>query len=55
MLDNSLYFDVFFQQPVSADDISGSIDDIALPENLNIYFGAKRGCIVDDNYYYPHQ
>lgn len=52
MLDNSLYFDVFFQQPVSANDISGSIDDIALPENLNIYFGATRGCIVDDNYDY---
>ena len=52
MLDNSLYFDVFFQQPVSASDIGGSIDDISVPENINIYFGATRGCIVDDNYDY---
>lgn len=53
MLDTSLYFDTFFQRPFSLpEDIEGSIDDEAVPENLSIHFGASRGCIVDNAYDY---
>ena len=52
MLDTSLFFETFWQAPYSSEDFYGSCDDEALPENLNIKFGATRGCIVDDNYDY---
>ena len=52
MLDTSLFFETFWQSPYSADDFYGSYDDEALPENLNIRFGATRGCIIDDYYDY---
>lgn len=52
MLDTSLFFETYWQAPYSSDDFYGSYDDEALPENLNIKFGATRGCIVDDNYDY---
>ena len=52
MLDTSLFFETFWQAPYSSEDFYGSYDDEALPENLNIKFGATRGCIVDDNYDY---
>lgn len=52
MLDTSLFFETFWQAPYSSEDFYGSYDDEALPENLNIKFGATRGCIIDDNYDY---
>lgn len=52
MLDNSLFFETFWQRPWSEETIEGSIDDPAVPENINLYFGASRGCIYDENYNY---
>lgn len=52
MLYHSLFFDMFLQQPSSIEDIEGSIDDPAVPENIRINFGATRACIVDRNYEY---
>ena len=52
MLDNSLFFDTFLQNPSYMDNIIGSIDDIAVPDNIEIHFGASRACIIDQNYNY---
>jgi len=52
MLDNSLFFPTYFQHPCMLEDICGSIDDDAVPENLHIRFGISRGCIIDDDYDY---
>lgn len=48
MLEESLFFSTYFQRPYSAENMYGSIDDPALPENISIKFGATRGCIIDD-------
>lgn len=52
MLNNSLFFDTFFQAPYYMSDIHGSVDDPAIPDNIRINFGATRGCIIDKNYNY---
>ena len=52
MLDNSLFFETFWQRPYSEDSIEGSVDDAALPANINLFFGASRGCIFDTDYNY---
>ena len=53
MLDNSLFFPCYFQNPTTLDDnIYGSCDDAAVPENVSIRFGVSRGCIIDENYDY---
>lgn len=52
MLDNSLFFETFWQAPYSSEDFYGSIDDESFPENLTMRFGATRGCLIDDNYDY---
>lgn len=50
MLKESLFFDTYFQLPCSINNIEGSIDDAAIPENISIKFGISRGCIIDENY-----
>jgi hypothetical protein len=52
MLDNSLFFDTYFQAPYMLETICGSIDDPAVPEDVSLHFGITRGCIVDDNFDY---
>ena len=52
MLDTSLCFCTYWQQPYSAEDFYGGVEDEAMPENLSIHFGATRGCIVDEDYDY---
>ena len=52
MLDNSLFFETYFQYPTSIENIYGSADDEIMTENLSIRFGATRGCIIDENYDY---
>lgn len=52
MLDESLFFDTYFQNRYSMEDIEGSIDDVAVPEGIDICFGISRGCIIDNNYNY---
>lgn len=53
MIDESLFFDTFFQRPSALDyDIKGSVDDLAVPENISIKFGVSRGCIIDKEYDY---
>lgn len=52
MLYDSLFFKTFWQAPSDEEDMCGSIDDRALPENISINFGATRGCIIDDDYNY---
>lgn len=52
MLDNSLFFETYYQCPYPLDTIIGSIDDAAVPENISIHFGISRGCIVDEDYDY---
>lgn len=52
MLYHSLFWDTYFQSPYSMENASGSIDDIAFPENLSMKFGATRGCLIDTNYDY---
>ena len=52
MLENSLFFETFLQSPCYIDDIVGSIDNAAVPENISIRFGASRGCIIDNDYDY---
>lgn len=52
MIDNSLFFNMYFQTMDNIEDVYGSCDDEAVPENINIHFGATRGCIVDDYYDY---
>lgn len=49
LLDQSIFFDFYFQQPVSINDIIGSETEI-IPDNINFYFGATRGCIEDEDY-----
>ena len=51
MIENSTFFPYYFQYPQSTDDIFGS-NDGCMADNINIYFGAERGCIVDFNYDY---
>ena len=50
MLEKSLFFKFFFQNPITIPNINGTIDNIELSENLHINFGISRGCIIDDNY-----
>lgn len=52
MIENSLFFDTYFMDPVGIEDIEGSELDEAIPANICINFGATRGCIVDENYDY---
>lgn len=52
MLDNSLFFETFWQRPYAEETINGSVDDPAIPENINLYFGVSRGCIYDEDYNY---
>lgn len=52
MLDNSLFFCTYFQCPSSLDKIIGKEEDKAVPENISIYFGISRGCIIDKNFDY---
>lgn len=52
MLHYSLFFCTYFQNPYPAENIYGAIDDLAVPENIAIKFGATRGCIVDEDYDY---
>lgn len=52
MVENSLFFDTFFLEPQYMEDIEGSVDNEALPENISMHFGATRGCIIDDDYDY---
>lgn len=53
MIENSSFFAVYFQSCyVLEETITGSYNDKAIPENINIHFGATRGCIVDSNYDY---
>ena len=52
MLDESLFFDTYFQSCYSMEDIEGSIDDAAVPEGLDIRFGVSRGCLIDNDYDY---
>lgn len=52
MLDNSLFFETYWQAPYSMDSISGSIDDNAISENIHLNFGISRGCIIDDDFDY---
>lgn len=52
MLYHSLFWNTYFQAPYSMEDASGSIDNIAFPENLSMKFGATRGCLIDTNYDY---
>ena len=52
MIENSLFFDTYFMDPVGIEDIEGSALDEAIPANICINFGATRGCIVDENYDY---
>jgi len=52
MLDNSLFFETYWQAPYSMENISGSINDPAFSENIHMHFGVSRGCIIDDNFDY---
>ena len=52
MIDNSLFFDTFFQEMYSIDDIYGTAGDTALPFNVNLFFGATRACLIDNDYDY---
>ena len=52
MVENSLFFTALFLAPQYVEDIEGSVDNKALPENISMHFGATRGCIIDDDYDY---
>lgn len=53
MIDNSLFWDTYFQMPSSIPNIYGSdIDDESIPSNISIRFGISRGCIIDNEYDY---
>lgn len=49
MIDDSLFFQTYFQQPSYIDDIDGAMDDPNVPEGIHVYFGATRGCILDED------
>ena len=53
LIDNSLYFQFYFQAPVSLDaDINNSWEDLedVWNDNIHLNFGISRGCLVDDEY-----
>lgn len=52
MIEGSLFFQTYFQAPCYIEDVHGSIDDVNVPKNVHLYFGATRGCIVDDDFNY---
>lgn len=52
MLDNSYFFDTYFQAPYFLEDVHGSRNNKSFPEHLHIFCGATRGCIFDENYDY---
>lgn len=55
LIDNSLYFQFYFQAPVSLDvDRDSVFDDLedVWNDNIHLNFGISRGCLVDDEYPY---
>lgn len=48
MLDNSAWFDAFFQNPANFDE--SLIPEEDLPSDVALYCGATRTCVVDNNY-----
>lgn len=54
MLDNSLYFQIFFQEPYSLDaNIStNTMDTEIFDDTIHLNFGISRGCLIDDDYPY---
>lgn len=52
MLDNSLFFETYFQRPFQLENIYGSAEDDAVPMGINMFFGVSRGCIVDESFPY---
>jgi len=49
LLENNLWFAMYFQRPSSIEDISGE-DTICVPANINIRFGVSKGCLIDEDY-----
>lgn len=54
MLDNSLYFQIFFQQPYSLEvNVStNTMDTEIFDDTIHLNFGISRGCLIDDEYSY---
>ena len=50
MLENSLFFDMYFQRPFSFSDMIDGNDYDELPARLLISSGATRTCLIDQDY-----
>lgn len=50
MLENSLFFDTYFQRPFSFESTIDGSDYDELPANLLISSGATRTCLIDQDY-----
>lgn len=50
LIDNSLYFDTYFQRPFYLDDDIYGRDHDELPSNISLCGGATRVCLIDDDY-----
>lgn len=48
MLENSIWFDAFFQAPINFDESLIPEDD--LPDHIQLHSGATRTCIIDEDY-----
>ena len=52
LLDDSLWFETYFQQPYMLDEDIRGCDWSRIPANLSLCCGATRGCFVDEDYDY---
>lgn len=49
LIDNSVFWSVYFEQPYGLDTIYGDEEDNSLPSSVTLAYGATRACLIDDN------